>query len=255
MSNPTQPSRNTQELSMALVSSKQNITLLRRQLQTGRIDPTYFDQRLRSLEQLLVALELERENTNQQKRMAALYEVSKVIGSSLNLQTVLDQVMDAIIQLTGAERGFLMLLDDDGKLNVKVARDFDQETLPNNEIAFSRTITYQVFEDGTPVLTTNAQEDPRFAQQASVIAHSMRSIMASPLRARGQTIGVVYVDNRVRTGLFADGDLAALEAFATQAVLRLIMPASTQKRMPNYKNGLRKSVFCNGLTANSMKRH
>lgn len=207
----------SRELDLAIASAKQNITLLRRQLKTGRIDASYFDQRLESLTQLITDLEGERRDVGQQRRFAALYEVSKAIGSSLNLQTVLDQVMDAIIRLTAAERGFLMLLDDDGKLSVKVARNFDQETLADNDIAFSRTITRQVFESGAPVVTTNAQEDPRYAGQASIIAHSMRSIMASPLRARGQNIGVVYVDNRVRTALFGEADLTALEAFAAQA--------------------------------------
>ncbi len=215
------PQRTGRDLDTAIASARQNITLLRRQLQTGRIDAKYFDQRLNSLADLLQDLEHERQNNTQQQRVAVLYEVSRAIGASLDLQTVLDQVMDAIIQLTGAERGFLMLLDDDGTLEVKVARDFDQETLASNEIAFSRTITRQVFENGQPVVTTNAQEDPRYAGQASIIAHAMRSIMASPLRARGQTIGVVYVDNRIRTGLFADADLEALDAFAAQAGVAL----------------------------------
>jgi signal transduction histidine kinase len=219
----TEHSVSGHQLGLEIASAKQNITLLRSHLKAkaNNIDAKYFDDRLASLSTLLETIELERRDTREQQRVAALYEVSKVIGSSLNLQTVLDQVMDAIIQLTAAERGFLMLLDDDGNLDVRVARDFDQETLSSNDIAFSRTITRQVFETGEPVLTTNAQEDPRYAGQASIIAHAMRSIMASPLRARGQTIGVVYVDNRIRTGLFSDDDLRALDAFASQAAVAI----------------------------------
>ncbi len=215
------PQRTGQNLQIALTNAKQNVTLLRRQLKTRNIDKQYFDQRLESLGQLLEELQIERRKTDQQQRLAKLYEVSRMIGSSLNLETVLEQVMDAIILLTGAERGFLMLLDDDANLAVKVARNFDQETLESNEIAFSRTITRQAFESGDPVVTTNALEDPRFSGQASVIAHSMRSVMASPLRARGQIIGVIYVDNTIRTGLFRDEDLEALDAFATQAGVAL----------------------------------
>lgn len=217
----SEPKRSGRELEIALSNAKQNITLLRTQLQTGRIDAKYFDQRLEALATLLEDIDAENKNVKSQRRVAALYEVSRVIGSSLNLQTVLDQVMDAIIQLTAAERGFLMLLDDDGKLTVRVARNFDQETLGKEDMAFSRTITRQVFESGEPVVTTNAQEDPRYAGQASIIAHAMRSIMASPLRARGQIIGVVYVDNRIRAGLFSEEDLDALDAFATQAAVAL----------------------------------
>ncbi len=211
----------SKDLEIALSTARQNVTLLRSQLRTGKINAQYFDQRLGSLEELLDQVQAERKNTIQQKRVAALYEVGKVIGSSLNLQTVLDQVMDAIIQLSGAERGFLMLLDDDGNLAVRVARNFDQETLQSDEIAFSRTITRQVFETGEPVVTTNAQEDPRYAGQVSIMIHGMRSIMATPLRARGKSTGVVYVDNRIKTGLFSDEDLEVLAAFAAQAAVAL----------------------------------
>lgn len=208
------------DLEQDIARAQQNITLLRSQLKASHIEPKYFDERLQEILKTLTKLKSEQLDSKRGKRIEALYEVSKVIGSSLNLQTVLNQVMDAIIQLTQAERGFLMLLDD-GKLLVRVARNFDQETLQSEDIAFSRTITRQVFESGEPVVTLNAQEDPRYAGQASVVAHNLRSVMATPLRARGQITGVVYVDNRIRTALFSDDDLAALDAFAAQAAVSL----------------------------------
>ena len=213
--------RTTYELDMALSNARQNITVLRTQAQTKTVDPVYLDQRLAALERLLEEVASNHQESVHQKRLGALYEVSRVIGSSLELQTVLDQVMDAIIQLTEAERGFLMLLDDDGKLKVRVARNFDQETLESGEFAVSRTITREVVNSGKPVVTTNAQTDPRYAGQASIVAHALRSIMASPLRARGNIIGVVYVDNRIKTGIFSERDLEALDAFAAQAAVAI----------------------------------
>src|SRR5215813_930048 len=203
--------RTSRELDMAISNTRQTLALLRSQAQGGKVDPGYLDQRLQSIEGLMDELADERKQTVQVERLAKLYEVSRVIGSSLDLQTVLDQVMDAIIQLTGAERGFLMLLDDDGKLAVRVARNFDQETLDQGSFALSRTVTGKVMDSGQPIVTTNAQEDPRFAGQQSVVTHALRSIMATPLRVRGQAIGVVYVDNRVRTGLFSEKDLEVLD--------------------------------------------
>ncbi len=70
-------------------------------------------------------------------------------------------------------------------------------------------------------MTTNAQEDPRYAGQMSIITHGMRSIMASPLRARGQITGVVYVDNRIKAGIFSEDDLATLDTFASQAAVAI----------------------------------
>jgi len=215
------PRRTGRELDTALVGARQTLQLLRSQVQAGRVEQSYFDSRLASIDQLMAELDSDRKQSGQQERLAALYEVSRVIGSSLDLQTVLDQVMDAIIQLTMAERGFLMLLDDDGHLNVRVARNFDQATLGSDTFSVSRTITRRVVDSGTAIVTTNAQEDPRFAGTQSVVANALRSIMASPLRTRGQIIGVVYVDNRMRTGLFSEKDLEALDAFAGQAAVAI----------------------------------
>ncbi|MBN1562457.1 MAG: GAF domain-containing protein [Anaerolineae bacterium] len=219
MSEETKPT--TYELEMALANARQTMSLLRSQAQARAVDPVYLDNRLAALENMLVQFAATHEASEEQRHLAALYEVSRVIGSSLDLQTVLDQVMDAIIQLTEAERGFLMLLNDDGKLQVRVARNFDQETLESSEFSVSRTITRQVVNSGEPVVTTNAQTDPRYAGQASIIAHALRSIMASPLRARGNIIGVVYVDNRIRTGIFSEKNLEVLEAFAAQAAVAI----------------------------------
>ncbi len=155
-------------------------------------------------------------------RLALLYEVSQTMGTSLDLAQVLNQVMDAIIQLTGAERGFLMLIDrETGQLDLQAGRNVDKETIESEGMEVSRTVINRVVESGQPVVTSNAQEDPRFAHQASVIGFALRSIMCAPLRARGETIGAVYVDNRVRTGIFSENDLGMLAAFANQAAMAI----------------------------------
>lgn len=209
------------DIDQELVNARQSLTLLKSQVQADHIDKDYFLKRLDSLNALVGQLIDERNTRVDAGRFAKLYEVSQAISSSLDLEEVLNRVMDAIIALTEAERGFLMLLTDDGVLEVRIARNFDQESLESGEVAVSRTITRQVFESGTPVVTTNASEDPRYAGQASIVAQQLRSIMATPLRSRGSNIGVVYVDNRVRTGLFRDSDLELLEAFAGQAAVAI----------------------------------
>ncbi len=217
----TDPKRTSSELNLSLINARQNITVLRSQAQAKKVDPVYLDERLAALDQLLDEITTSHRDSIHQKHLGVLYEVSQVIGSSLDLEIVLNQVMDAIIQLTEAERGFLMLLDDDGKLQVRIARNFDQETLEGGEFSVSRTITRQVVNTGEPVVTTNAQTDPRYAGQASIVTHALRSIMASPLRARGNIIGVVYVDNRIKTGIFSEKDLEVLDAFAAQAAVAI----------------------------------
>ena len=85
----------------------------------------------------------------------------------------------------------------------------------------SRTVIRQVLESGSGILSTNAQKDPRFSGQVSVINYALRSILCAPLQTRGRTIGVIYVDNRAQIGLFQEDDLSLLETFATQAAVTI----------------------------------
>ncbi|HRQ39999.1 MAG TPA: GAF domain-containing sensor histidine kinase [Chloroflexota bacterium] len=158
----------------------------------------------------------------QQARLSALYEVSSQLGKSLDLDEVLNQVMDAIIQLTGAERGFLMLYDENsGQLVTRAARNVDQKTIEGDAMNISRTVIERAVASGEGILTSNAQEDARFAGQQSVVGYQLRSIMCAPLQARGFTLGAVYVDNRLFSGVFEAADLDLLMTFTNQAAVAI----------------------------------
>jgi len=157
----------------------------------------------------------------EREELFALGEISQVINSTLKLDDVLRIVMDTIVRLTGAERGFLMLRDRQGELTIRTARNWEQETLEAAETAISRTVVNQVIAASQPVLTTNAQQDPRFDSQESVIALNLRSILCVPLKVREELIGVIYADNRVRTGLFTETELNLLAAFANHAAVAI----------------------------------
>ncbi len=155
-------------------------------------------------------------------RLEALYRVSQALGASLDLDEVLKQVMDAVIELTGAERGFLMLVNQDsGKLDLRAARNIDHVSIDKKDMEVSQTVIQTVIKNGQGVVSTDAQRDPRFAGQDSIVFFALRSIMCAPLRARGQVIGVIYVDNRAQTGIFTNDDLDLLSTFATQAAIAI----------------------------------
>jgi putative nucleotidyltransferase with HDIG domain len=78
-----------------------------------------------------------------------------------------------------------------------------------------------VTESGKPVLTTNAQADPRFDAQMSVAAYQLRSILCVPLKLKDDLIGVLYVDNRAHAGIFKENDLELISAFADQAAVAI----------------------------------
>ena len=170
--------------------------------------------------QLLQSKVSEQLNTAQ-RQLQALVGVGHVINSSLGLEAVLDEVMDTVIALMRAERGLLMLRDTRGEFPVEAARGMDQANLDGTDFSVSKTIVRRVAETGEPVLTTNAQEDPRFERQRSVVAHSLRSILCVPLKLKDEIIGVIFVDSRVYSGLFEESDLEILSAFADQAAVAI----------------------------------
>lgn len=165
------------------------------------------------LDQLSAALDVDEE----QKRLAVLYRVSHTLGSTLDLDEVLTQVMDAVIGLTGAERGFLVLSEDQLNWKLRAARNFSQETLEQKDMEVSRTVISSVMETGRGLVATDAQSDPRFARRESVVIFALRSILCAPLMARGRVIGAIYVDNRAQAGVFTEDDLDLLNALASQA--------------------------------------
>jgi signal transduction histidine kinase len=155
-------------------------------------------------------------------RLEALYRVSQVLGTSLDLNEVLNQVMDAVIELTGAERGFLMLVDPDtDKLDLRAARNIEHVSIEKKDMEVSQTVIQTVLKNGEAIVSTDAQRDPRFAGQDSIVFFALRSIMCAPLRAHGQVIGVIYVDNRAQTGIFTNEELDLLSTFATQATIAI----------------------------------
>jgi putative nucleotidyltransferase with HDIG domain len=154
------------------------------------------------------------------QKVETLAEVGDVINSSLGLDRVLEKVMDSLIALVQAERGFLVMREDD-ELRVQTARGIDHVDLNEEAFALSRTIVQQVMSTGESVLTTNAQEDPRFGKEASVIMLQLRSILCVPMKLKEDIIGVMFVDNRVQTGHFKESDLDLLSAFAEQSAMAI----------------------------------
>jgi sigma-B regulation protein RsbU (phosphoserine phosphatase) len=153
--------------------------------------------------------------------LEALFRVTQIVNSSLDLDQVLNHVMDQIIYLTQAERSFLMLVNGEGELEFRIARNMDRETIEGSSFDISRTIVQQVAREGQPVVTTNAQTDPRFRKQESVLSFSLRSILCVPLRVKEKVTGVIYADNRFRSGIFGDRQRDLLTAFANQAALSI----------------------------------
>ncbi len=156
-----------------------------------------------------------------ESRLRRLLRINKRLNSDLRLSRVLETIIDTVIELTDAERGFLLLKDAGGELVVKVARNIDQTTLDGAALSLSRSIARQAAESGEPVITVDAADDRRFAEHLSVSDLRLRSVLAVPLAVKGTVVGTLYVDHRLRKGVFGDDEVAMVLDFAEQGAIAI----------------------------------
>jgi transcriptional regulator with GAF, ATPase, and Fis domain len=151
-----------------------------------------------------------------------LLTLSRRLNTEASVERILDEVIDTAIELTAAERGFLLLRQSDGELAPVVSRNFAMGDLESGERSVSRSIAERAAQTGEAVVTVDAGVDERFAVAASVAALRLRSVLVVPLRQRGAITGCIYVDHRLRGGAFDDaaatvlGELADIAAIAIE---------------------------------------
>ena len=149
-----------------------------------------------------------------------LLQINRELTSERRPERVLELIIDRAIELTGAERGFVILAAGD-RLEVSVARNLDQESLRRGALKFSRSVAERVVAAGEAVITDDAAEDERFRDNLSVHEMNLRSILCVPLRMQKQILGALYLDNRFRRDSFGPGHVQLLTAFADQAAIAL----------------------------------
>jgi adenylate cyclase len=156
------------------------------------------------------------------RRFETLSTIVSAINSTLNIEVVLQIIMDNAIELMGAERGFIMMIDPTTyRLEFRVARNIDRKSLKSEELEISRSIVRQVFEKKTAALTHNAGDDPRYKDKPSVRKFDLRSVIAVPLLVKGKCVGVIYLDNKYKLSIFNDDDLDFMKLFAHQVALAM----------------------------------
>jgi serine phosphatase RsbU (regulator of sigma subunit) len=158
----------------------------------------------------------------QSSRLQKIVKASARITTSLELEEVLQEVMRSVIELSGAERAYLMLNEVEGeKLSIRATHQWEGSSVDDLDIEFSRSVVKDTFEKNEPVLTMNALDDTRFQSRKSIIGLSLRSVLCVPLSLDNRVIGVLYADNRMRSGVFSKETVQLLTAFGTQAAIAI----------------------------------
>ncbi len=154
------------------------------------------------------------------KMLTTLYEIVQMINSILDPDELLEKLMDLTIDVVGAERGLIILIDENtGDMSVSVARNIEKETIKDASL-YSHSIVKQAGA-GRSILTLDALNDERFKKSKSVSLYNIRSLMCVPLKIKERVIGTVYLDSRSSGPLFSSDDLSFVEALANHAAIAI----------------------------------
>lgn len=158
------------------------------------------------------------ESTDEARRiMSVIIEVAQALIAVKNVDEIINKVMDLIFENLPADRGFLMLEDENGALAAKVIKH--RTAADQSTIEISRTIANKALKDKCAILTTDAQVDPRFKAGESIRFLGIKSAMCVPLYHKLKSIGIIYLDCPTSSAIFSRTDLDLLAAMANFAAV------------------------------------
>jgi phosphoserine phosphatase RsbU/P len=166
------------------------------------------------------------------RHMSSLLEGLRALGSGRVLDEVLALVLDSAIDVTGAERGFIMLANEEGVLEFKLGRAQGHITLSGRTFETSRKIPEHVFATGTPQIVEDLTEGSSAGQHSGTVALGIRHVLCAPLRlvryvekaeqdVSDRMIGVLYLDSRERGAIRSQASRSALETLSTEAAVAI----------------------------------
>lgn len=144
----------------------------------------------------------------------------KALGRRSGFRSLLDQVLDMLLLWTGVERGLLLLRAPGDRLVVRAARNLKRADLKGEQRLLSLSVAKRVLSEGRPVILAEAAGDVSNLHR-SVISLNLRSVMAVPLMARGEILGVAYLDDRVKKAAFGQRELSWANLISTVAALAI----------------------------------
>ena len=172
--------------------------------------------------------------------MQGLVRFSERLLAADDLSRLLDELLDAVLEVTHAEKGFIILLEG-SRLEVKAARHLSRENIEDAVARVSDSIVQRVVTTRRPVVVADALHDAQWSSSSSVVNLKLCSVMCAPLTSEGKPFGVLYLGNDSVVSLFDEKDLEVLTVFAAQASL-LVQHALLLHGLRRENDALRQAV-------------
>jgi len=155
------------------------------------------------------------------EKLRVSYELARSIGAELDVQKVLERILVGAFQALNADRGIILLYDENKVLQPRCVRTKQGNADGNENVLISSTIVEQVTRTREAVLSSDATVDSRFQGAHSIIMQGIRSSMAVPLLHSGELFGLMLLDSQIATNAFTEKDLQLFQNVANQAAIAI----------------------------------
>jgi adenylate cyclase len=154
------------------------------------------------------------------EKLRVSYDLSRAVGVELDIDTLLNKILDRAFELLPADRGVVLLYNDNGELAPRCVRN-KRRSAQEEQVHLSTTIINEVLRDKAAVLSSDASVDSRFSGAHSIIMQGIRSSMAVPLLYGGEVFGIMLLDSQIAANAFQEKDLNLFQNVANQAAVAI----------------------------------
>jgi two-component system NtrC family sensor kinase len=186
---------------------------IRRSLVNGRPEQRFAEGLREGIREINQQLE------RQVRELSTLHDIGKAVTSLLNLEKVLNRVVEAAVFLTGAEEGFLLLVDrETEELYMRAAQGLSQREARSFRVKVEDSLSGQVITTGRPFMVSSVENQKKFKIKTGYL---VKSLVHVPLKLRNEAIGLLSVHNRVSPQAFTNNDLRTLTTLAGYAAVAI----------------------------------
>ena len=220
------------DLPVMIVSSHQDFDIARNVFRDGALDylvKPFSDNELCQAVKRAVAVYRQnikarrhREDSERQfSDLVLLREVGETASGEADIESLLDRILDFIVEAVHVETASLMLAEEEGFLTIRASRGLPDKVVPGTRVSIGDGVAGHVFKTGEPVLLGNMDDDGRFAPVGDEGQYSTRSALSLPLKSREKVIGVLNVNNKIDGEIFSATDQYFLASVVHQAALAI----------------------------------
>ena len=173
----------------------------------------------RTLTPSLQVKQINRALTKRVQELSALHGLGRAVTATEELEECLIRIVEAAVYMTKAEEGFLLLLDEEKKeLTLRAGKGLGEKFAKGFQIKSADSVVWQVVETGQPTILAGSAEDDGLKIKTGFLVQILLHV---PLKLRGEVIGVLSVDNRIKRQVFDENDKHLLSALADYAAIAI----------------------------------